>query len=117
MKLAIVGTRNPSVVYQEWEELLLSNINVEDVTMVVSGGAKGIDSYAKHFASKYHKPLKEFLPDYAAYGRRAPLIRNRQIVFEAEFVIAFPSSDSKGTLHAISEAGKLGRRTVVVNLP
>ncbi len=27
MKLAIVGTRNPGVTYQEWEKLLLDKIN------------------------------------------------------------------------------------------
>lgn len=33
MKLAIVGTRNPSVTYQEWEKLLLDKINPNDIKL------------------------------------------------------------------------------------
>lgn len=40
MKLAIVGTRNPGVTYQEWEKLLLDKINPDEIQMVISGGAK-----------------------------------------------------------------------------
>ena len=44
MKLAIVGTRNPGVTYQEWEKLLLDKINPDEIQMVISGGAKGVDT-------------------------------------------------------------------------
>ena len=47
MKLAIVGTRNPGVTYQEWEKLLLNKINPDEIQMVISGGAKGVDTFAK----------------------------------------------------------------------
>ena len=35
MKLAIVGTRSPSVSYQEWEKLLLSKVDKLEITEVV----------------------------------------------------------------------------------
>ncbi len=116
MKLAIVGTRNPGVSYAEWEELLLSKVNKSDVMMVVSGGAKGVDSFAKRFAARHYIPLMEFLPDYAKFGRYATLRRNTQIVKEANCVIAFPSSNSSGTLHAISEAKRLGKSVIIINM-
>jgi len=116
MKLAIVGTRNPGVSYAEWEELLLSKVNKFDVTMVVSGGAKGVDSFAKRFAARHHIPLMEFLPDYAKFGRYATLRRNTQIVKEANCVIAFPSSNSRGTLHGINEAKRLGKPVITINM-
>ena len=53
MKLAIVGTRNPGVTYQEWEKLLLNQINPEEIQMVISGGAKGVDTFAKLFAAHH----------------------------------------------------------------
>ena len=68
MKLAIVGTRNPGVTYQEWEKLLLNKINPEEIQMVISGGAKGVDSFAKLFAVCHHKPYMEFAPQYNVYG-------------------------------------------------
>ena len=52
MKLAIVGTRNPGVTYQEWEKLLLNKINPDEIQMVISGGAKGVDTFAKLFAAR-----------------------------------------------------------------
>lgn len=116
MKLAILGTSNPGVSYAEWEELLLSEINKSDVTMVVSGGAKYIDSFAKRFAARHHIPLMEFLPDYAKFGKYATLRRNTQIVKEANRVIAFPSSNSRGTLHSINEAKRLGKSVIIINM-
>ncbi|MDE7153339.1 MAG: DNA-processing protein DprA [Muribaculaceae bacterium] len=116
MKLAIVGTRNPGVTYQEWEKLLLDKINPDDVQVIISGGARGIDTYAKIFAEKHGIPCHEFLPEYAVYGKFAPLRRNIQIVNDADIVIAFPSENSRGTRHAIREAEKIRKRVLVHNL-
>lgn len=116
MKLAIVGTCNPGVTYQEWEKLLLNKINPEEIQMVISGGAKGVDSFAKLFSVRHHKPYMEFAPQYNVYGRYATLKRNTQIVKDASTVIAFPSAESKGTYHSIKEAQRLGQRVIVVNL-
>ena len=114
--MAIVGTRNPSVSYQEWESILLTKINASEALLIVSGGAKGIDTYAKLFASRHHIPLMEYLPEYSKYGRKATLRRNTQIVRESSTVIAFPSLDSKGTFHTIREAERLSKRLIVVNI-
>lgn len=116
MKLAIVGTRNPSVSYQEWEKLLLGKINPDEIQMIISGGAKGVDTYAKLFAARHHKPHVEFTPQYSIYGRYATLKRNTQIVKESSTVIAFPSAESKGTYHSIKEAQRLGRQVTIINL-
>ncbi len=116
MKIAVVGSRNPAISYQEWEKLLISEINVGEISLIVSGGAKGVDTYAKFFAGRHHIPLMEFLPNYAVYGRNATLRRNKQIVKEANRVMAFPSSDSRGTLHAINEARKLSKPVTVIRI-
>lgn len=114
MKLAIVGTRNPGVTYQEWEKLLLNKINPDEIQMVISGGAKGVDTFAKLFAARHHKPYMEFAPQYNVYGRYATLKRNTQIVKEATTVIAFLSPDSKGTFHTIREAQRMKKQLMVV---
>lgn len=116
MKLAIVGTRNPKMTYSEWEPLLLEKINPADVTEVISGGAKGIDYFAKLFAARHHIPYMEFAPQYAIYGRKAPLKRNLQIVEEASTVIAFPSGESRGTFHTITVARQRNRNVIVVKI-
>lgn len=116
MKLGIVGSRNPGVSYQEWEKLLLAQIDPSKVEMVISGGAQGVDTYAKIFAGRHHIPYMEFAPKYATYGKYATLKRNTQIVTEASTVVAFPTADSKGTLHSIREAKRLNRRLIIVRL-
>jgi hypothetical protein len=116
MKLAIVGTRTPSISYSEFEQLLLEKIDLGDVTLIVSGGAQGIDTYAKLFAAHHHIPLMEYRPQYDVYGQYATLKRNTQIVQEANVVIAFPSAESKGTYHSIKEAERLHRRLIVVRI-
>ena len=106
IKLAIVGTRNPKLSYKEWEIILLQEVSPNDLSLIISGGATGIDTYAKLFAV-------EFLPDYSKYGKSAPLRRNSQIVKEATNVIAFPSAESRGTFHSISEARKMHKQLVI----
>lgn len=114
MKLAIVGTRNPGVTYQEWEKLLLDKINPDEIQMVISGGAKGVDTFAKLFAARHHKPYMEFAPRYDVYGRYATLKRNTHIAQEASTIIAFPSPDSKGTFHTIREAQRMKKHVMIV---
>ena len=116
MKLAIIGTRNPGVTYQEWEKLLLDKINPDEIQMVISGGAKGVDTFARLFAARQHKPYMEFAPQYNVYGRYATLKRNTQIVKEATTVIAFPSPDSKGTFRTIREAQRMKKQVMVVTV-
>ncbi len=82
MKVAIIGSRN----------LKVNNLGEYlpiGVTEIVSGGAKGIDTCAKIYALKNNIKLTEFLPEYEKYGKRAPLIRNLEIIDYADEVIAF----------------------------
>ena len=82
MKIAIIGSRNINI--EDLTEYL-----PENVTEIVSGGAKGVDTCARNYAEKNKIPLKEFLPDYKIYGRGAPLKRNIEIIEYADMVIAF----------------------------
>ena len=117
MRLGIVGSRNPGVSYLDWEKLLLEKIDPSKVEMVISGGAKGVDTYAKIFAARHHLPYMEFAPQYSTYGKYATLKRNMQIVKEASVIAAFPTPESKGTLHSIRETKRLGKRLIIVNIP
>jgi hypothetical protein len=116
MKLAIVGSRNPGISFCEFENLLLAKVDLNNVTEIVSGGAKVIDTYAKILAGRHHIPLMEFVPKYSVYGRNATLRRNTQIVREANTVIAFPTADSRGTLHSINEAKRMGKNLIIVRI-
>ena len=106
MKIAIVGSRSITV----------NNIHdyVTSEDEIVSGGAKGVDSCAAEYARKNGIKLTEFSPEYALYGRAAPIIRNKKIVDYADKVIAFWDGASKGTLSVIKYAEKTGKKCEII---
>ena len=106
MKIAIVGSRG----------VVVNNIEryVSDATEIVSGGAVGVDSCAREFAKKKGLKLTEFLPEYALYGRGAPIVRNKKIVDYADKIIVFWNGHSKGSLSVINYAKKVGKPCEVI---
>lgn len=112
MKLAIVGTRTPSISFKMFEHYM----KVYAPSQIISGGAKGIDTYAADYAKAHDIPLLEILPDYAAYGKQATLRRNTQIVDAADKVIAFPGATSRGTYDTIKKAEKQGKMLEIINI-
>jgi len=94
MKVAVIGSRN------------ITGINLKeyisvDVTEIVSGGAKGVDTLARQYAVENNIKLTEFLPQYDRYKRGAPLKRNIQIAEYADKVFAFWDGVSRGTKFVI----------------
>ena len=101
MKVAIIGSRNLGVIG-------LENFLPENVTEIVSGGAKGIDTCAREYANANGITLTEFLPNYKRYGRGAPMKRNLEIIAYADFVLAFWDGKSRGTKYVIDNCKKQG---------
>jgi hypothetical protein len=101
MKIAIIGSRGLHV--NDLEKYL-----PENVTEIVSGGARGIDSDARAYAQAHGIPLKEFLPEYEKYGRSAPLKRNLLIIEYADVVLAFWDGQSRGTKYVIDHCREMG---------
>jgi len=95
MRLAVVGSRSLSRVD-------ITGYIPDNVTEIVSGGALGIDACAKDYAEGHGMMLTEYLPQYARFGRSAPLKRNRDIVVYAEEVLIFWDGCSRGTAQVIS---------------
>ncbi|MBR5134551.1 MAG: hypothetical protein IKV35_03020 [Clostridia bacterium] len=102
MRVAIVGSRK---VPADIEEIILSYLPAM-TTEIVSGGADGVDTAAKTVAARLGIPCKEMLPDYARFGKRAPLVRNDDIIDYADMVLAFWDGKSHGTQYVIGECLK-----------
>ncbi len=101
MKVAIIGSRNLGVIG-------LENFLPENVTEIVSGGARGVDTCAREYAQAHGIKLTEFLPDYTRYGRGAPLKRNLEIIAYADVVLVFWDGTSRGTKYVIDNCRKQG---------
>lgn len=99
MKVAVVGSRNLYVND-------LGKYLPENVTEIISGGAKGVDTSAREYAILNRIKLTEFLPEYSKYGRGAPLKRNITIIENADLVLAFWDGSSRGTKYVIDKCRK-----------
>ncbi|MBR2650148.1 MAG: DUF2493 domain-containing protein [Clostridia bacterium] len=107
MKIAIVGSRNLT-------DVSIAEYIDEEVSEIVSGGAKGIDTLAAEYAKAHNLTLTEFLPQYELYGRAAPIVRNKEIVDYADLVLIFWNGTSRGTLSVIKYAKKTGKAHRVI---
>ncbi len=103
MKVAVIGSRQLHV--YDLEKYL-----PKEVTELVSGGARGIDTCAREYAKQHGLTITEFLPDYEAYGRVAPLKRNLQIIDYADLVLAFWDGHSRGTRYVIEHCRSQGKK-------
>ena len=98
MKVAIIGSRD------------IKNITIEDyipkeITMLVSGGARGSDALAEKWANKNNIPKLIIKPSYKRYGSKfAPIMRNKTIVENSDMVVAIWDGKSKGTNFTIEYA-------------
>ncbi len=106
MKIAVVGSRKLDV-------LDLENYLPEGVTEIVSGGADGVDAWAKIYARLNSLKYTEFRPEYKKYGRAAPLKRNLQIIDYADEVVAIWDGKSKGTKHVIDQCKEQNKKITV----
>ena len=106
MKVAVIGSRGLTVDH-------LERYLPEGTTEIVSGGAAGVDTSAKKYAQANGIKLTEFLPDYKSYGRRAPLVRNLEIIDYADQVLAFWDGASRGTVHVIKNCREKGKKVTV----
>lgn len=72
--------------------------------VVVSGGARGVDSAAEDAANARGLQTIIFLADWKNLGRRAGPIRNTQIVAHADRIVAFWDGRSRGTVNTLAQA-------------
>lgn len=108
MKLAIVGSRSIT-------DFNLDSYIPENVTEIVSGGARGVDRLAEKYAKDHNIKFTVFLPDYEGHGRAAPILRDREIIEYADKILAIWDGESKGTRFMINESHRQNKLLQVVH--
>lgn len=117
MRVAIVGSR--TIEYSKRKEeayALLDRYVPANTTEIVSGGAVGIDTLAELYAANKHLPIKIFKPDYDTYGKKAPILRNDEIVAYAQYVLAFWDGKSRGTAYTVATCVREGVPVKIIKL-
>ena len=99
MRVAVIGSRGLQVND-------LGKYLPDEVTEIISGGARGVDTSAREYAMEHGLKLTEYLPEYNKYGRSAPLKRNITIIENADLVLAFWDGSSRGTKYVIDNCKK-----------
>lgn len=102
MRVAVVGSRDLQVPD-------LGRYLPADTTAIITGGARGVDADAARYAREAGLPLTVIRPDYAAFGRGAPLRRNLQIIDSCDLVLAFWDGSSRGTAFVIERCRRQGK--------
>jgi hypothetical protein len=109
-RVAIVGSRDfPS------EQAVRDYVkSLSKETIVISGAARGVDSWAADEARKQGLEVIEYKADWSK-GKGAGIARNADIVKNADEVVAFQYNKSRGTQDSIDRARKSNKRVTVID--
>lgn len=110
MKLLIVGSRNIT------NFSLLEHIPKE-TTLIISGGASGVDRLAEEYADTHRISKLILRPEYAKYGKVAPLKRNETMVELADEVLIIWDGASKGAKYTADFAKKKNKPLTLLVVP
>lgn len=113
MKIAIVGSRHCEAKEQVFH--FVAGLAQRDAsTVILSGGAPGVDTWAEQAAKEYGLQTEIYKADWDTHGKSAGFIRNTTIVAEADKVVAFWDGKSRGTLDTINKAKKAGLSVYII---
>lgn len=111
IKLLIAGTRT----FNDYHLLqkILSKVKSE-IIEIVSGTARGADTLGERYAMEHNISIKRFYPDWDSFGKRAGMLRNREMAKYTDKAIVFWDGESRGTKNMIDEMKKLNREVIIV---
>lgn len=110
MKTIIAGSRNITDIRHVFSAA--RNCGWE-ITSVVSGCARGVDSLGEIWALRNNITVYPFPAEWGKYGKSAGYRRNHEMANNAEALIAIWDGVSMGTKHMIELAQELGLRVYV----
>lgn len=115
MKLIIAGSRHLNVSVGFIDAYIQERQWI--VTRVVSGGARGIDLCGEAWAESKGLPYIRFVPGWGLHGRRyAAFVRNHDMGFYADNLLAIWDGRSPGTRHMIETMKELNKPYEVIIL-
>lgn len=101
MKTIIAGSRGIKNYDDVLDGIYKANWVLEEV---VSGTAKGVDSFGERYASYIGIPIKRFPANWEKHGKSAGYKRNVEMAKYADAVIVIWDGKSKGAKHMIDIA-------------
>lgn len=117
MRVLIAGSRG----YTDYGEACrhinkcLESVSDSDI-IIISGGAYGADKLGERYAAENGYKIEKHLPDWKRYGRSAGIIRNREMMIEADLVICFWDGESRGRRSMVEFSKRLGKKLRVIKV-
>jgi len=114
MKIIIAGSRNfedGRLLYEKCDEIL-REIPKKEIHILL-GDASGADYIGHRYAIDRQFSYTTFLADWNKFGIAAGPIRNKEMIKEADMLIAFWDGVSRGTRDVIRKAKKQRIKTFV----
>lgn len=109
MKLIIAGSRDISLTNLSMYHFVNYFFDYRNPSEVVSGGAKGVDTYGEEFAANRGIPIKRFEADWYSHGKAAGPMRNKQMAKYADRLLLVWDGESRGSANMKEEMLKLGK--------
>ena len=134
IRIGVVGCRN----FNNYEfiknyinRFLNKNNTIHEDVIIVSGGAKGVDTLAERYAIEYNIPIDIYKAEWnnfnhpckikhnenGKYNALAGFNRNKDIVKNSDIILAFWDGKSKGTENTIMVADDLNKNCIIIELP
>lgn len=106
MRVLVCGGRDYSDKMALW--YILDSLGPPEVSVIISGMARGADAFAAEWAARFGFPLLKFPANWDRDGKAAGPIRNQQMIDEGrpDMVIAFPGG--RGTADMVRRAKAAG---------
>ena len=101
MKVIIAGSRGITDIKLVEEAIRDSGF---EITEVVSGCARGVDSLGESWAATHGISVKKFPAKWEENGKKAGYLRNIEMAKYADALIAIWADSSPGTKHMIKAA-------------
>ena len=111
MRTIIAGSRN--ITNYEYFCNVMKEIKFTP-TVILSGGASGVDRMGEEWARANNIPVERYPANWNKYGKKAGYIRNKEMVDNADALIAVWDGKSKGTKLTIDLARDKTLRCVVI---
>lgn len=109
MKLLIAGSRSIT-------DYDISPYIPNDVDLIISGGAGGVDTLAEKYADKNKISKLILRPQYNRFKRAAPLKRNEIMVDLCDRVLIFWDGISRGTVYTVNCAEKMNKQINIITI-
>jgi len=106
MKTIIAGSR--STTRKEFQEAIQSAEWINKTTTVISGTARGADTFGEEWAEKNGLEIERCPAQWNKFGKKAGPIRNKEMAYQGDALLAIWDGESRGTLNMINNAKRMG---------